>query len=127
MIQASRQIEQWFSGRQDIWRRQGVDARLRLPQPALGDKAVLTFEQASHVCSVTVRPGRVEFILMRTDAPPALVSFDREFQDTAELEAILESFDRQLARVTAAGRPLRAFETHAGRPVRRVGRRPSRA
>jgi hypothetical protein len=139
VIDASRQIEEWFKDRRERWRRQGVDARLRLPQSARTDKAVITFEETSHVCSLTVRRGTVEFIVMRTDAPPAIVSFDREFGNAAELGAILEAFARQLERVSnpsrrpALARPAIEEDRSAHErtrlhvPARRSGRPPSRA
>jgi len=127
VIDASRQVQQWFTGRCETWRRQGVEARLRLPSAPLSDKAVITFEEASHICSVTVSRGKVEFILMRTDAPPALVSFDREFGTAAELGAILEAFARQLARVAPPTRATTGDTVPPRVPVRSRGRRPSRA
>jgi len=90
-IDAPTLVREWFSSRRPGWVATGVDAKLRVPDDEVTNKAGVRLETASHVASITVwGNGMLEFIILDVRTQMEEISEDKQVDSAAQLRALLD-------------------------------------
>jgi hypothetical protein len=100
---APEEMTSWFALRQHFWPSREIQVRLRVPENPGLNKAVCTFETATHVGSLTAwGAGTVEFIVLDLRTNSEAVSGDVEYGTADELRALLNECAAEFERVAGA-------------------------
>jgi hypothetical protein len=97
---APEEMRRWFHVQETDWRARRIEAQLRLPDRPDLNKAVCTFETATHVGSLTAwGAGTVEFIVLDLRTNSEVISRDVEYVTAEELRTLLNECAAEFERI----------------------------